>query len=33
MSERFSIYAFYDGELLRTNYRSNNVSAGLRLRF
>jgi len=32
-NERFSIYAFYDGELLRTNYSSHNVSAGFRYRF
>jgi outer membrane autotransporter protein len=28
LSERISIYAYYDGELLCTNYQSNNVSAG-----
>jgi outer membrane autotransporter protein len=32
-SPRFSTYAFYDGELLRTNYRSHNISAGFRYRF
>jgi T5SS/PEP-CTERM-associated repeat protein len=32
-SDRFSTYAFYDGELLRTNYSSHNVSAGFRYRF
>ena len=30
---RFATYAFYDGELLRTNYRSNNVSVGCRWQF
>jgi outer membrane autotransporter protein len=33
LNERISIYAYYDGELLRTNYQSNNVSAGVRLTF
>ena len=33
LSERVSIYAYYDGELLRTNYQSNNVSAGVRVTF
>lgn len=28
-----STYAYYDGELFRTNYLSNNVSAGFRLSF
>ena len=32
-SPRFSIYAYYDGELLRANYSSHNVSAGFRYRF
>jgi outer membrane autotransporter protein len=32
-NDRFSTYAFYDGELLRTNYSSNNVSVGCRWRF
>jgi outer membrane autotransporter protein len=32
-NERFSIYAYYDGELLRANYSSHNVSAGFRYRF
>jgi outer membrane autotransporter protein len=32
-SPRFSTYAFYDGELLRTNYSSHNISAGFRYRF
>ena len=32
-NERFSTYAYYDGELLRTNYSSNNVSVGFRYRF
>jgi outer membrane autotransporter protein len=33
LSERISVYAYYDGELLRTNYQSNNVSAGVRVTF
>jgi len=33
LSERISIYAYYDGELGRTNYQSNNVSAGVRVTF
>ena len=33
LSERISIYAYYDGELFRTNYQSNNVSAGVRVTF
>ena len=32
-NERTSTYVYYDGELLRTNYRSNNVSGGMRLSF
>ncbi|HEY5707610.1 MAG TPA: autotransporter domain-containing protein, partial [Terrimicrobiaceae bacterium] len=32
-NERFSTYAYYDGELFRTNYLSNNVSAGFRVTF
>jgi outer membrane autotransporter protein len=32
-NDRFSTYAYYDGELLRTNYSSNSVSVGFRLRF
>ena len=32
-TDRFSTTAFYDGELLRTNYVSNNVSVGFRYRF
>jgi outer membrane autotransporter protein len=32
-SDRFSTYAYYDGELFRTNYLSNNVSAGFRVTF
>ena len=32
-NDRFSTYAYYDGELFRTNYLSNNVSAGFRLTF
>jgi outer membrane autotransporter protein len=33
LSERISIYAYYDGELFRSNYQSNNVSAGVRVTF
>ena len=33
LNDRVSIYAYYDGELARTNYISNNVSAGLRVTF
>jgi outer membrane autotransporter protein len=32
-NDRVSVYAYYDGELARTNYSSNNVSAGLRVNF
>jgi autotransporter-associated beta strand protein len=32
-NDRFSIYAYYDGELLRANYSSHNISAGFRYRF
>ena len=32
-NKRFSTYAYYDGELLRQNYSSNNVSVGCRWRF
>ena len=32
-SDRFSIYAYYDGEFGRTNYISHNVSGGLRVSF
>jgi outer membrane autotransporter protein len=32
-NDRFSTYAFYDGELLRSNYSSNNVSVGFRWKF
>jgi outer membrane autotransporter protein len=32
-TDRFSTYAYYDGELFRTNYLSNNVSAGFRVAF
>ncbi len=32
-SPRFSTYAYYDGELFRTNYSSNNVSVGFRCEF
>ena len=33
LSDRISIYAYHDGELGRTNYQSNNVSAGVRIAF
>ncbi len=32
-NERTSTYVYYDGELLRNNYSSNNVSGGVRLSF
>jgi len=32
-NDHISTYAYYDGELFRTNYLSNNVSAGFRLTF
>jgi fibronectin-binding autotransporter adhesin len=32
-NDRISTYAYYDGELFRTNYLSNNVSAGFRVSF
>ena len=32
-NDRISTYAYYDGELFRTNYLSNNVSAGFRVTF
>ena len=32
-NERFSTYAYYDGELGRSNYDSHSISAGVRLRF
>ena len=32
-SDRISTYAYYDGELFRTNYLSNNVSVGVRVTF
>jgi autotransporter-associated beta strand protein len=32
-NERVSTYLFYDGEVARTNYLSNNVSAGVRIAF
>ena len=32
-NERISTYAYYDGELFRTNYLSNNISAGVRITF
>jgi outer membrane autotransporter protein len=33
LTDRISVYAYYDGELCRTNYQSNNVSAGIRMTF
>jgi len=33
LNDRVAIYAYYDGELARTNYSSNNVSAGVRVTF
>ena len=33
LNDRASVYAYYDGELARTNYSSNNVSAGFRVTF
>ncbi|HTD15352.1 MAG TPA: autotransporter domain-containing protein [Chthoniobacterales bacterium] len=33
LNERVSIYAYYDGELGRINYQSNNVSVGVRMTF
>jgi len=33
LNDRVSMYAYYDGELARTNYSSNNVTAGLRFTF
>jgi outer membrane autotransporter protein len=33
LNDRVSVYAYYDGELARTNYTSNNVSAGFRVTF
>jgi outer membrane autotransporter protein len=32
-NDRVSVYAYYDGELARSNYSSNNVSAGVRVSF
>ena len=32
-NDRISVYAYYDGELARSNYSSNNVSAGVRVSF
>jgi outer membrane autotransporter protein len=32
-NDRISTYAYYDGEVFRTNYLSNNVSAGVRVTF
>src|SRR5262249_18815342 len=33
LNDRVSVYAYYDGELARSNYSSNNVSAGVRFTF
>ena len=33
LNERTSIYAYYDGELGRTNYQATNVTGGVRLAF
>ena len=33
LNERFAIYAYYDGEMLRSNYSSNSVSVGFRCQF
>jgi outer membrane autotransporter protein len=33
LNDHVSVYAYYDGELARTNYSSNNVSAGVRVSF
>jgi outer membrane autotransporter protein len=33
LNDRVSVYAYYDGELARTNFSSNNVSAGFRITF
>jgi len=33
LNERVSTYLYYDGEFARTNYLSNNVSAGVRISF
>jgi len=33
LNDRVSVYAYYDGELARTNYSSNSVSAGVRVSF
>jgi uncharacterized protein with beta-barrel porin domain len=33
LSERVSTYLYYDGEFARTNYLSNNVTAGVRITF
>ncbi len=33
LNDRVSVYAYYDGELARSNYSSNNVSAGVRVTF
>jgi fibronectin-binding autotransporter adhesin len=32
-NDRFAFYVYYDGEIARTNYSSNNVSGGFRLQF
>ena len=33
LNERVSAYLYYDGEVARTNYLSNNVSGGVRISF
>jgi len=33
LNDRVSVYAYYDGELARSNYSSNNVSVGVRVTF
>ena len=33
LNDRVTVYAYYDGELARTNYSSNSVSGGLRVTF
>jgi outer membrane autotransporter protein len=33
LNDRVSVYAYYDGQLARTNYSSNNVTAGVRFTF
>lgn len=33
INPRVAVYAFYDGELARTNYQANNVFSGIRISF